>query len=236
MKICTKCKTEKQYEEFSKNSRSKTGLQPKCKSCNKQYYENNISKIKVKQKEHHNKNKEEINLKRREYRRLNKDKVKLAAKNFYQKNKEKVKQKSKEYVAKNRNKVLSARKKYRQAHKKERNNYLCWRRETDSLFKLTSSLRSMLNRVFSRKKYSKKSKTYTLLGADFEVVKQHLIETAIKNYGKYDPTKNYHIDHIIPCASAKTEEALIKLQHYSNLQYLTAQDNLRKRDKLEFNL
>lgn len=41
-----------------------------------------------------------------------------------------------------------------------------------------------------------------------------------------------HIDHKIPLASAKTEEDLIHLCHYRNLQPLWKLDNIRKQDKI----
>ena len=47
------------------------------------------------------------------------------------------------------------------------------------------------------------------------------------NYGKW------HIDHIIPLNSAKTEEEIIKLCYYTNLQPLWASDNIRKKDKTD---
>lgn len=42
----------------------------------------------------------------------------------------------------------------------------------------------------------------------------------------------WHIDHIIPLSSAKTEEEIYKLCHYSNLQPLWAEDNMKKGDKI----
>jgi predicted nucleic acid-binding Zn-ribbon protein len=41
-------------------------------------------------------------------------------------------------------------------------------------------------------------------------------------------TGKLHIDHIVPIVLATTEEEVIKLNHYTNLQPLWAKDNLRK--------
>ena len=48
------------------------------------------------------------------------------------------------------------------------------------------------------------------------------------NYGLYEPNKlNYgwDMDHIIPLKTGKTEEDIIKLNHYSNLQPLCSYTN-----------
>jgi hypothetical protein len=42
------------------------------------------------------------------------------------------------------------------------------------------------------------------------------------NYGQW------HIDHIIPLATAKTEQDVYTLSHYTNLQPLWAKDNISK--------
>ena len=41
----------------------------------------------------------------------------------------------------------------------------------------------------------------------------------------------WQINHIIPVSSAKTEEEMIKLNHYLNLQPLWESDNIRKGNK-----
>jgi hypothetical protein len=84
-----------------------------------------------------------------------------------------------------------------------------------------------------RRGYSKTSRTYTILGADYNTVIKHLEVSWAKNYPaqKLD-WKQVHIDHIVPLASAKTEIEVIQLNHYTNLQLLTARDNLVKKDKV----
>ena len=57
MKKCCTCKEPKTLDSFSKNKRKKDGLQTKCKSCAKEYREENKEFIQVKQKEWYLKNK-----------------------------------------------------------------------------------------------------------------------------------------------------------------------------------
>jgi hypothetical protein len=41
MKICIKCKTEKDYASFSKDKSRKDGFSNKCKNCYKEYQQQN---------------------------------------------------------------------------------------------------------------------------------------------------------------------------------------------------
>ena len=45
------------------------------------------------------------------------------------------------------------------------------------------------------------------------------------------PEGGYDLDHICPCAQSNSEEELIKLQHYSNFQWLLEKENEIKSDK-----
>lgn len=57
------------------------------------------------------------------------------------------------------------------------------------------------------------------------------------NHGLYNGELNFgwDIDHIIPISSAKTEDEVINLNHYTNLQPLCGKINRDiKKDKLDY--
>ena len=80
-------------------------------------------------------------------------------------------------------------------------------------------------------KWNKKNKTILYIGCSLEELKLHL-EKQFKPGMTWENHGEWHIDHIIPLASAKTEEDLYKLNHYTNLQPLWAIDNLKKSNKI----
>lgn len=157
-------------------------------------------------KERYEKKKEEIREKRRKYYLENKDRINKTTKEYYIQNKDKVKKTNKEY----REKRISS----------------------DPIFKLSIRTRSLILNSISRNGYTKKSKTYQILGCSFEEFKQHLecqFEPWMNwdNYGKYNGELNFgwDIDHVIPQSSAKTEDELLLLNHYTNLKPLCSKIN-----------
>ena len=48
----------------------------------------------------------------------------------------------------------------------------------------------------------------------------------------WDNRNKWHIDHVIPLSSANTEEEVLNLCHYTNLQPLWVKENLEKSNKL----
>ena len=105
------------------------------------------------------------------------------------------------------------------------------------MFKLKVQVRNLIRGSFNRKGAVKKRKTEQLLGCTLDFFANYLLETYYNNYGEeWDGIEEVHIDHIVPLAVATTEDEIIKLCHYSNLQLLKAKDNLEKRDKTDWNL
>jgi hypothetical protein len=193
--------------------------------------------------------------KRKEYREKNKEKIKEYRKEYYLKNKQKEieyqkslpkkiltdeeKEKRRlyaiEYRLKNKEKVKKSRDKWKNNNRDNINFYTRNKRLTDEMFKLTSNIRTSISNIITKNGYTKKSRTHEILDCSFEEFKQHL-ESKFEdwmnwdNYGNpkdgiYEPNKTWDIDHIIPTNSAITEEELIELNHYTNLQPLCSYYN-----------
>jgi len=99
-------------------------------------------------------------------------------------------------------------------------------------FKFKNRLRTLIRISITKQGYTKKSKTFKILGCDYNTIIKHL-ESKFKNGMNLENYGLWHIDHIIPISSAKTEDEVIKLNHYTNLQPLWAIDNLKKYNKNE---
>jgi hypothetical protein len=110
--------------------------------------------------------------------------------------------------------------------------YMKRRRETDPLYAFKWRTRQMLQKAFSRNGYTKSSKSSEILGCTWAEFMLH-IERQFLPGMTWQNRSEWHIDHIIPLATAKTEEDVVKLNHHTNLRPMWAQDNLRKSAKLE---
>lgn len=131
---------------------------------------------------------------------------------------------------------VSKDKKYMNEKRNARKNV---RRSEDPLYKLTQSIRSRMTCFFKRawvcktNNIKKTKSTVEMLGADKETVFTHIESQFLPgmtwgNYGYW----GWHVDHRIPLASAKNEQELIQLMHWSNLQPLWRADNQRKSGKI----
>ena len=85
-------------------------------------------------------------------------------------------------------------------------------------------MRQLIRHSFKRRGYTKKSKTFDILGEEWSVVKLHF-ENLFKEGMTWDNYGEWQIDHIIPISTSKTNEDIIKLNHYTNLQPLWKNEN-----------
>lgn len=246
--MCSKCKVLKELTDFHNCSRSKDGLKSSCKECNKKFSIENKERISTQKKEYYlknkeyidnrnkiynNKNKEVINNRSKEYNDNNKEKIIEYRKNYYSLNKEKIDLKNKTYYLDNKDSII-----------KKQYIYVKSKKDTSDLFRLIFNIRLMLHKSFKNSGYSKKTKTYEILGCSFEEFKLHLESKfeewmTWENKGLYNGDFNYgwDIDHKIPLSSAETEEDIIRLNHYTNLQPLCSKINRDiKKDKLDYEM
>jgi len=98
---------------------------------------------------------------------------------------------------------------------------------TDPLYKFKRAIRISTYRCFSYVTEKKKRQCEHYLGTTWEKAKQHIEDQFVEGMN-WSNHGEWHIDHIIPLANAKTEEDVIRLSHYTNLQPLWAIDNMKK--------
>jgi hypothetical protein len=238
VKICKECKVEKEIDDYYlKNGKPKSAY---CKSCyniiykkeyDKEYYENNKEKFKENHKRWCELNDRTEYMK--EYRLINPEKFKECK----EENKEKLKDSKKKWrenlsdekklEIKNREREL-----YHLKNRKEvKRKYVNEKLKNDQFFKLKFNIRSLIRNAFKRLFTEKSKKTIEILGCSFEEFKIHLESQFDENMNWENQGKYWHMDHIIPISSAKTEEDVLRLNHYTNFQPLYWEDNLKKSDK-----
>jgi len=131
----------------------------------------------------------------------------------------------------NNEKIRLKKKKYDDENKEKRNKYIKNKYKTDILFRLKINLSSRLRKYALLNNITKKNNTFDIIGCSPEFLKEYLEKQFIDGMS-WDTRSEWHIDHIVPLSSANTEEEIYKLCHYTNLQPLWAEDNLKKGSKM----
>jgi len=153
------------------------------------------------------------------YTKNNKKKIKDYAKEYNEINKDKLKEKRDE---KKEERVIYG-KKHREKNKEKINDriklYTKSRRKTDSLYRLKLSVKSSVKRHI---KGFKSKKTTEIIGQDYK---------EFQDYLGAEYQEGTHLDHIIPISWAINKDEIYTLNHYSNFQILTAEENMAKSNK-----
>jgi hypothetical protein len=137
----------------------------------------------------------------------------------------------KDYYYKSKNVRMNYRERNKERIKQWRKNNTKLNKEKNPLYKLQCNLRSLISKSITRQGYRKTSKSKQILGCEFEELKVHL-ESKFTQGMSWENYGEWHIDHIYPSSLAETEEEIIALNHYTNLQPLWAVDNIRKGNKI----
>jgi len=218
IKICNKCKEEKNISDFSKKYKTKEGIQkyqPICKVCfnldsdvrrnlpgakekrdayDKEFYIKNRKKILEYKKQHHIDNQKEILKKKKIYRDNNKDKILKYRKN------------NKEIYA-------NSSRRYRQKHP----HIVAWR--------------NILHRTLKYLEIGKKGDTKEMLGYSAATLKHH-IEKQFTDGMTWENHGEWHIDHIFPLTKFPKDTDVSEVNALNNLQPLWKDQNWCKSNKI----
>jgi len=225
-KICSKCRINKELCEFQKNSHSKNGYRSECSKCSKEAKKRLPKEKKLNyDKQYREKNREKIREKQKEYYLKNIDKERERIKKR-QSNKKVIK-KPKSEEDKKLTKQIWLEKNKDNIRQKKRDKY-----KNNIIHKLSGNVRNRMNSFLKTNNIRKDNKTFDIIGCTPEFLKEH-IEKLFHKGMNWGNRNEWHIDHIIPLSSAKTEEDIYKLCYYTNLQPLWRLDNLKKGNKIK---
>ena len=239
-RVCKKCGTEKELEEFELDSRKKYGRTNRCRDCAREY--KRLDAIK-----HHDRRLEKL----RKWREANpeeykarkhaeylkhKDRYNAGSKKWYQENKEKVREQGKRWRAENKELKAERDKAYVLEHKDKireyKRIYIQNKRENDLEYNITNKLRQRLRHAV-RRGY-KNERTKKLLGCTVEFLMDWL-EAQFTEGMTWEAflVGDIHVDHIRPCASFDLTDPVQQriCFNYRNLQPLWAVDNMQKHNK-----
>lgn len=213
MKKCNRCEIIKDNSDFHKDSYKKDGLKTICKECgDKKYQDNKESNLKKERDRYAVYSKtDEYKSRKKLYYQKNKKRISENSKKWRENNLERHKDTSKKNYQKNKDLILS---KY------------------DPLFKFIQNLKCNIRNSLTKTGYSKKTKTYEILGIDFNQFREY-IENQFEEGMSWENYGEWHLDHKTPISWAKDESDAVLLCHYTNYQPLWAFENISKGNKFK---
>jgi hypothetical protein len=241
MKICKKCVINKSLDEFGNNKNNNDGKNIYCKVCEleraKKYRENNRGKVNESSKNYRKNNPEKYKQSIEKYLEKNPN---MSSKNrleIYRQDPEfrkNANEKQRERYRDNVEYERERRKQYYHNNKKiERKKNNEWKKtklKNDPLERIKKNIRNRIRKFLTGDNKSKR--TFDIVGLDKEKFKFY-IENMFTEGMTWENYGEWHLDHIKPLYLSENEEDLIQLNHYTNLQPLWAEDNLKKNRKYD---
>jgi hypothetical protein len=201
MKTCSTCKREQPVTEFWRQSDKSDGLTCQCKTC-----------IRARQRS----KADQRRVYNAEYNAANKDAIKAQQKKYHAENREARLAQHREYVKANAARIQRQNQDWKNA-----------KFRTDPLFALKLRIKNRVKAAFRKAGYRAGTQTQKILGCSYEQFKCHL-ESHFQPGMSWANRSEWHIDHHVPLASAKTADELLTLNHHTNLRPLWALDNIKK--------
>ena len=241
-RICKKCSLGKEIQQFYKNKKLKDGYESKCKSCVLEERNSKKDIYSLYSKNYYNDNKDKIYLNRidksKEYYSNNREIISFKNKENYLKNKHFIQERNKKWIDNNKEYISGYKKEYNIKYKSIRNKRHKDNIINNPLYRLKHNIRGIINKSIK----CKNDKTIDVIGCSFYELKIYLESMFIdwmnwENYGLYNGELNYgwDIDHKIPLSSALSEDDILRLNHYTNLQPLCSKVNRYiKKDRLDY--
>ena len=123
---------------------------------------------------------------------------------------------------------------YYKNRKKRQKQIAEWKKKEykkDPVFRMRMCIKSGLRSSLKRRGYTKKSRTHEVLGCSFDFFVSFM-EKKFQNGMNWENYGKWELDHIVPVSLGKTEEEIVALNNYINFQPLWKEDNIKKYDKI----
>lgn len=186
-------------------------------------------------KEYRKANRERIYAAHKAWRDKNADHVREKARENYHKNPQAQKARKDKYQASHIEQVKESRHKYKVENRQRYADYEREKRHSNPEYRFKTSFVHLMSLYRKKTGYTGGKGTWEMVGCDFETFLAHIQSQfeegmTMDNYGHRGGCWN--IDHIVPISTAKTNDDIERLNHYTNLRPMWASDNYKKNKKM----
>lgn len=231
-KTCTKCGELSPWSEFYKKNNTNDGYSYYCKSCLRSQCQNRYHTLdeesKTRYKENVKKYKKSLTSQQRTaYKKSYIAKMKAGRPEQYKKYKKARREQKKRQKKRYQKEGGEQWEKYKRRRNKTKRRYM----KNSPRARMINNIRKRLSSVIKLKKGRKPESYSKVIGCTVKSLYAHIENQFIQGMS-WDNYGEWHVDHIKPIAKFDLNELkeVEKINHYTNLQPLWAEDNMQKGD------
>lgn len=201
----------------------------------REWRKQNREKIREQNKKYREANRDKIYASHKEWRDKNRDHLNEQQRERYRENPQAFKARKDKYISTHQEEVKESRHRYKTENRQKCTDYERTKRQSDPKYRFRSSFISLISQYLRRHGYTGGKKIWEVVGCDFDTFLAYISDQfeegmTLENYGHSKGCWN--IDHIIPICTAKSNEDLERLNHYTNLRPMWSTDNYKKSRKM----